>query len=295
MGPNEHTDAQNIQKSDVLLQVLHQLDRPLDSMDTEWIDRQLAAVPKAKAPSLPAYEQTMRNADVFLKAQKARALRRRTGRYAAVAAAGLVLLAATSFGAANAFQWETFLRIFAPQNGILAFQTPMKDGKSAGYEAKAGWGGASPQSGMTKEPREETVEINSPEELLALSTTGDKAFPALLARYTFQSGNLHHSEYDSTLTLSMTDSSGANCSLQIVTYDQSSADDTLASVFFEIDEDSQRILRIGDDAIVSYTNEDYLTIQWITKSGYCHIWGKAGEEELLHIAKLLLDAGLKPV
>ncbi len=289
MGPNNHTDAQNIQNADSLLQILHQLDQPLDVMDTEWIDTQLNLMPETAAPSLPAYEQTMRKAAAALKAQKSRAARQQALRRMAAVAASLLLVTAGTFGVANAFQWDGFLRIFSAQNGILTFQTPVKEDGSPGYLKADGEGDAA------EVPQDENITLNSAEELLALSTPGDKAFKPLLNEYAFETGSLFTTEADSLLTLTFLDGSGNRLNLQTSTMNEKYAASTASSIFFEIDEGSQKNVRIGNDTVITCTNMDVNTVQWITKYGYCHLWSKAGHEELLNIAKILLDAGLKPV
>ena len=289
MGPSNHTDAQNIQNTDSLLHVLHQLDQPLDMMDTEWIDAQLTPMPEAAAPSILPYEQAMRNAAAALKAQKGRAARRRALKRMTAVAASLLLVTAGTFGAANAFQWDGFLRIFSVQNGILSFQTPVEEEDGPGLPETV-------VEGNTEDvPLDENITLNSAEELLALSTPGDKAFKPLLDKYAFDTGSLFATKTDSLLTLTFLDGSGNRLNIQVSTVNEEYTGSMASSVFFEIDEGSQKNVRIGDDTVITCTNMDVNTVQWITKYGFCHLWGKAGHEELLNIAKILLDAGLKPV
>jgi hypothetical protein len=295
MGPIKHTDAQNIQIDDSMRKVLYQLDRPLSDMDTDCIDKQLDSVENIAASSQAAYEQTMRSAAAADSVKKVRTARRRMVKRTAALAAGLMMVAAGTFGVANAFQWNSFLRIFSAQNGILSFQTPVeKDANIDSLEADED-DDTNQQDESGEDPQDESITIASADELLALSTDGDKAFKPLLDKYTFQSGDLYKTETDSLLTLIFLDGSGNDLYIQVSTVNKEYIDHVASSVFFEIDDGSQKNVRIGDDTVITCTNLDINTVQWITQYGYCHLWSKASHEELLGIAKILLDAGLKPV
>ncbi len=294
MGPNKHTDAQNKQIDDSMHKVLIQLDRPLDDMDTEWIDKQLDSVQDIAAASDTAYEQTMRSAAALDNAKKVRAARRRMAKRTAALAAGLMMVAAGTFGVANAFQWNSFLRIFSAQNGILSFQTPVeKDGNINSFEIDEE-NDSSSQDEEEDEWQDESIVIASREELLSLSTDGEEAFKPLLDKYTFHSGDLYKTKTDSLLTLNVLDNSGNDISIQISAVNKEYINSVASSVFFEIDDGSQNNVRIGNDTVITCTNLDINTVQWVTQYGYCHLWSKASHEELLNIAKILLDAGLKP-
>lgn len=296
MGPNKHTDAQNIQIDDSMRKVLSQLDRPLHDMDTEWIDKQLDSVQDIAAADT-AHEQTMHNAEALDIANKVRTARRRMVKRTAALAAGLMMVAAGTFGVANAFQWNSFLRIFSAQNGILSFQTPVeKDGNIGKLKAKAyKEKDSSLQDETEEEWQDETIVIASAEELLALSIDSEKAFKPLLENYALRSGDLYKTKTDSLLTLIVLDGSGNDISIQISAVNKEYINSVASSVFFEIDDGSQKNVQIGDDTVITCTNLDINTVQWITQFGYCHLWSKDSHEELLHIAKILMDAGLKPV
>jgi type IV secretory pathway VirB2 component (pilin) len=190
--------------------------------------------------------------------------------------------------------WKGFLRIFSVQNGILSFQTPSEeDGKiiTSGVDQDN-------IPSLRDEADDDTndlTNLSSAEELLAISTAGDKAFKPLLDKYTFQSGNLYRTETDDLLNLTFLDGSGNDLNIQISTVNKEYLNHVASSVFFEIDDGSQKNVRIGDDTVITCTNLDVNTVQWVTQYGYCHLWSKASHEELLNIAKMLLDAGLKPV
>lgn len=299
MGPNKLTDAQSIQIDDSMREVLHQLDRPLDEMDTEWIDKQLDSVQDTAASSLEAYEQTMRSAATLDSMKKVRAARRRMIKRTAALAAGLMMVAAGTFGVASAFQWNSFLRIFSAQNGILSFQTPAeKDINISSLETDNEDDPSQKDESKDEsedESEDELVNIRSADELLALSTDGDKAFNPLIVKYAFQSGELYKTETDSMLTLTFLDGSGIELYIQVSTVNKEYINHVASSVFFEIDDGSQKNVQIGNDTVITCTNLDVNTVQWITQYGYCHLWSKASHEELLNIAKILLDAGLKPV
>lgn len=291
MGPNKHTDAQSIQIDDAMRNVLYQLDRPLYDMDTDLIDKQLDSMQDIAASAQASYEQTMRSAAAADSMKKVRTARRRMIKRTAALAASLMLVAAGTFGVANAFQWNSFLRIFSVQNGILSFQTPVeKDANIESLETDE-----EDDTSLQDESVDEIVAIHSADELLALSTDGDKAFKPLLDKYTFQSGDLYRTEADSLLTLIFLDGSGNDLYIQVSAVNKEYIDHVASSVFFEIDDGSQKNVQIGDDTVIACTNLDINTVQWITQYGYCHLWSKASHDELLDIAKILLDAGLKPV
>lgn len=295
MGPNKHTAAQNIQVDDSLREVLRQLDRPLEEMDTVWIDKQLDSVEDIAASSPDTYEQTMRCAAASDGMRKVREARKRMIKRSAALAASLMMVAAGTFGVANAFQWNSFLRIFSVQNGILSFQTPVeKDAIISSLEAD-NEDDPTQKDGSEDDSEDELVKIRGADELLALSTDGDKAFKPLLDKYAFHSGELYKTETDSLLTLTLLDGSGNELFIQVSTVNKEYINHVASSVFFEIDDGSQKNVQVGNDTVITCTNLDVNTVQWITQYGYCHLWSKASHEELLDTAKILLDAGLKPV
>jgi hypothetical protein len=295
MGPNNHTDAQNIKMDGSMRKILSQLDRPLQDMDTEWIDKQLDSIQDNAAASLAAYDKTMRSALALDHANKLHAARRLMIKRTAAAAAGLMLVAAGTFGAANAFQWNSFLRIFSAQKGILSFQTPVEEDGNIVSMGADKENEPSLKDGTADVTQSDLTNIVRAEELLSISTAGDKAFKPLLDQYTFQSGSLNRTETDDLLNLTFLDGSGNDLNIQISTVNKEYLNQVASSVFFEIDDGSQKNVRIGDDTVITCTDLDVNTVQWITQYGYCHLWSKASHEELLNIAKMLLDAGLKPV
>jgi hypothetical protein len=295
MGPNNHTDAQNIKMDGSMRKILSQLDRPLQDMDTEWIDKQLDSIQDNAAASLAAYDKTMRSALALCHANKLHAARRLMIKRTAAAAAGLMLVAAGTFGAANAFQWNSFLRIFSAQKGILSFQTPVEEDGNIVSMGADKENEPSLKDGTADVTQSDLTNIVRAEELLSISTAGDKAFKPLLDQYTFQSGSLNRTETDDLLNLTFLDGSGNDLNIQISTVNKEYLNQVASSVFFEIDDGSQKNVRIGDDTVITCTDLDVNTVQWITQYGYCHLWSKASHEELLNIAKMLLDAGLKPV
>ncbi len=296
MGPNINTDALNIQTAGLLQQVLHQLDQPPESMDTEWVDEQVASLPKDYASSRQAYEHTMRQVRLKWQAGRARAARKRHARRAAAIAASLALVAVTTFGAANAFQWKSFLRMFSPENGSFSFQTSKNVTGSDSFSTNGGKEiPPPPPDDAPDDLLEEEITLRSAEDLLALSTPGDQAFRPLLERYSFHKGNLYRNNFNSNLTFSLKDGDGKNCYVQIVAFEESMIDDAAASFTFEVVDGIQKTVRIGDDAVVVCANSYITAVNWIMKLGFCYIHGDVGEEALLDIAKILIDAGLKPV
>ncbi len=296
MGPIKQTDAQNIQTTDSFLNVLHQLDLPADEMDTKWIEDQLDPSLDHTASSLPEYHQVMHKAAVSFQSKRMRAARRRFFMRMAVAAASLMIAVAGTLGVANAFKWNSFMRIFTPQADTLTFQSPSKDPGDFGQTVQ---NGDIPPPPPENAPEEQLtvieIEIDSAQELMDLSATGEKAFQPLLENFTFKSGDFYSDGINTKLFLGFLDDSGNELFVTIDTLNPEYADDTSKGAGFYFDEGSQKNVQIGGSTVITSSNGDTNMVQWIIEYGYCHIRGRASQEELLNAARILLEAGLKPV
>lgn len=294
MGLNEHMDAQKAAPVSSLLEVLAELDKPMEEMDTDRIDQQTGSVSECGVRTLPAYDQAMRVAWRKARKNNIHAAGKRLLKRTALVAASLILVAATTFGAANAFRWNGFMRIFHLSEGTLTFQSPAKEYPPTGSGTQNGEM-IPPPPVENEDTQTKETSIRSAEELYALDTPGDKAFRPMLEKYALSGGTLIEDVFGSMLHLSLKGSGGESVYVQIVTYDASNADNMSAGVTFEIDEGSQQTVRLGSDAVIVSTNGDINAVEWVLPMGYCHIFGKTGKEDLLEIARMLIDAGLKPV
>ncbi len=295
MGLKEHMDAQKEAPVSSLLEVLAELDKPLEEMDTDRIDEQAGSVPDDDANTLPAYGQAMHAAWRKARKNSVRAAGKRVWKHTVLVAACLILVTVTTFGAANAFRWNGFLRIFHLSEGTLTFQSPAKEYPLLGSGTQNGEMIPPPPPSEIEDTQAKETSIRSEEELYTLSTPGDKAFRPLLEKYAFGGGTLFEDVFGSTLHLSLADGEGLSIYVQIVAFDASNADNMSVGVTFETDEGSQQTVRLGNDTVIVSTNGDVNAVEWVLPMGYCHIFGKAGKEEVLEIARILINAGLKPV
>lgn len=277
-NPDVHNEFELAKEADRKL--YEELEKDVGEMDVSVIE---AAI-QGFYPENPDREcaRMLRRIKRRVRGKRAVPARRWIARTAA-AAACLLLVGGASLGAARAFQIESVLQFFSAFSELFSYES-----RNAGDSLSMSKGAemAAVAEGVWLEEEENTVvSFDSAEAFLQSVDIYPEGYARLFQRYAFETATMND---DGVFCSYMVTLGGEASDTVYVRGIRQRSKDSSIDYLYESDELEVTETWIGGVRLAVAPNFEVNTVRWSQDEVHVDIWGKAPEDRLLEIAKIML-------